>query len=77
MGLGMLVILAAGAAFGGWAALAVMGAERARRVRQIESQRPAIPAPTASPTVSSSSPSKGATPRRREATSNPAAKNTR
>ena len=69
----MLVILAMGAAFGGWAALAVMGAERARRLNQIEAQRPLIPAATAPPTVFNPSPARGATLRRREATPDAAA----
>jgi hypothetical protein len=45
----MLVILATGAAFGGWAALSLMGGERARRLRQIESRRSAAPMPITAP----------------------------
>ena len=69
----MLVILAMGAAFGGWAALAVIGAERARRLSQIETQRPVIPTTTASLPVSNPSLSKSAMRRRREAAPDPAA----
>src|SRR3954469_19642780 len=46
---GMLIILASGAAFGSWAALALMGSERARRLTQIEAQRPIVPKVIASP----------------------------
>jgi hypothetical protein len=49
----MLIILAAGAAFGGWAALAMMGAERARRLTQIEAQRPVVPTMLTSPSAPS------------------------
>ena len=42
---GMLFILAIGAASGGWAALALMGGERARRLSQIELHRPPAAGP--------------------------------
>ena len=60
MGTGMLIILAMGAAFGGWSALAVMGAERARRLSQLEAQRPVVPT-----VISSTAPSGSAAPRPR------------
>jgi hypothetical protein len=67
MDTGMFVILAAGAAIGGWAALAVMGAERARRLSQIEAQRPLIPPIATSPTPSNPAPAKNAAARHRQA----------
>ena len=36
----LLIILGFGAAFSGWAAVALMGAERARRRIEVESKRP-------------------------------------
>jgi hypothetical protein len=40
----LLVILTLGAAMGCWAALTLMGGERARRIHQLQAQRPG-PAP--------------------------------
>jgi hypothetical protein len=39
----LLVILAVGALLGCWAALTLMGGERATRLNQIQAQRPAAP----------------------------------
>ena len=50
----LLIILGLGAAFSGWAALALMGGERARRRIEVESQRP--------PTAVVSSPPPAGTP---------------
>jgi hypothetical protein len=76
MDTGMLIILATGAAFGGWAALAVMGEERSRRLRQMEAQRPVIPTAAVSMT-SSVSAAKAQAPRKRDGTTDAAAKNAR
>jgi len=54
----LVIILGLGAAFSGWAALALMGGERARRRIEVESQRP----PTA---VVLSSPPPAGTPEAR------------
>ena len=73
----MLVILAMGAAFGGWAALAVMGAERARRLSQIEARRPTVITATLSPPPSNPSHAKTASPRKRDGAPTSAGKNAR
>jgi hypothetical protein len=42
----LLVILAVGAIFASWAALTLMGGERARRLNQLQAQKAATPPPT-------------------------------
>jgi len=42
----LLVILTLGAAMGCWAVLTLMGGERARRLHQLQAQRPAPAPPT-------------------------------
>ena len=42
----LLVILTLGAAMGCWAVLTLMGGERARRLHQLQAQRPASAPPT-------------------------------
>ena len=58
MGTGLLIILITGAAFGGWAALALLGGERARRLQQAQAQRPITALPAIPPL--SNGPSAGA-----------------
>ena len=56
----LVIILGLGAAFSGWAALALMGGERARRRIEVESQRPptavvlSSPPPAGTPAASAS-----------------------